>query len=717
VKSKGRSIGLPLLIVMSLLVAACSEDGTEVTTTSDVSVTRAPTTTAGGGVGVEEPEVGPEPLRIGLTASVTTDNWFAAFGQEDGDQNRAFLQSSKTSLFSLSVPGFTYIPELATSDSLEIPTEQDGVWMVEQTIRSDWVWSDGVPITAHDLAFYFDTVRELDLGSAHADAFGPTIRSVTASDDHTVRIEFSTSPTFTDWSSGVGVAPFLPRHFWQPHVDAARAFGDATRAGISEEQAIQGVVTDSLADDDPSNDLVAGDVTPDAVTRYIEETGTRAAVNALYEVSGDGEPSVGPLIVDRWDKGEFVRTVANPSYLNVGNENTLYADGSFRVTNEERGEDMAYGGDGRGQILARYVESASLTEILWIEHVSREEAYESLAADRVDFVYDTIGATTELRDQLSASPDIEFSESESDRLRYLGFNLRKPPMSDIAFRRAVATIIDKEQVAEETLSGAVHPAYTLVAPGLVASHNPDVERAGWFEGSPMSTADRLDAAIAILREAGYTWSTEPVVVRDLDGVFVEVNPRGEGLTMPNGQRVPELAVLAPGEEHDPYRATYATHLESQAQEIGIPIVAELTDFDSIVAAVFPPQTPESVLQWDLYMLAWGSGTPVPPGILLRAIFHSDQDTVEYGGFNTTGYRSPEFDETANAFDAATDAITAGAMTRDMEAIIARDLPYVVLFRIPILEGYRSRVRFPVANVLSGHSGFANVWPSAVEMTE
>jgi ABC-type transport system substrate-binding protein len=233
----------------------------------------------------------------------------------------------------------------------------------------------------------------------------------------------------------------------------------------------------------------------------------------------------------------------------------------------------------------------------------------------------------------------------------------------------------------------------------------------------MEQGARFEAAIGILRDAGYTWSTEPAVARDVTGAFLEVNPRGEGLTMPNGEAVPELTILTPGADYDPFRATFATQVVSSMQALGIPVIAEETDFDTIIAATFPPQTPETALMWDMYVLGWGASDPSFPGTSLRAFFHSDQDTVTRGGYNTPGYASEEFDLAANAFDAATTVGEAAQLTKDMDAIVARDLPYVVLFRTPIIEAFRDNVTFPVQSIMGGQQGYPNAWPNAVVVTE
>ena len=708
---------LALLAVFAMVVAACtSEGGDETTTTADDGGEATTTTEGDDGGGGGEPVAGGS-FRIGMIANITTDNWFASLDTESASQNQAYLTNSKMALYDLTLPGFVHVPEIAATEVPVEPVQEGDVWVVEQPIRDDLTWSDGEPITANDLAFYFDVVKEFNLGSNHASSFGPTVLSVTAPDDHTVRVEFSEAPGLNVWNNGVGFASFVPSHFWQEHVDAARAAAESVTAGVTPEDATAAIVEAAAGDDDPDNDIAAADVTQEQIDEYIAGAGSQEALSVLYTVSGVNEPSSGSVIVDQWETGAFAATVANSDYFDSGTENTLYSDGSFRIANSERGEDNVYGGEGSGDVVAQYIEGPFVSEILWVEHGTKDAAYEKLAGGELDYVYDPTGLTSGLRNELATNPDLEFSVNQTEGFRFMSFNMRKAPMSDLAFRQAVATVINKELVADTVLAGAVFPGYTIVHPDLTAHYNADVVRAGWADGEPMSEGDRYDTAIQILRDAGYTWTTEPVVVRDADGNFLEVNPKGEGLSMPNGTAVPELTILTPGPGYDPFRATFSIYMEAWMQEIGIPVIAEPTDFNAIIDATFPPQTPESALLWDMFVLGWGGGDPSLPGSSTRAFFHSDQDAVTGGGFNVPGYNSEEFDGVANAFDAATTIEEAAELTQEMDAILAQDLPYVVLFRTPIIEAYTSGVQFPTQTIMGGQSGFPNAWPNAVDVTQ
>ena len=699
-----------LSVVLMAVISACSWVTTaESTTTSSTETTTS--TSATESTTPPEPE---DPFRVGLTGRITTDNWWASLDSSNQTPDRTYLGNSKTALFELAFPGFALVPVMSATAAPVQPIQEGESWIVEQPIRRDLTWSDGEPITAEDLVFYFETVREFRLGNEHEANFPESVVSITAPDDHTVRIEFSERPGLALWNSVVTRAPWVPSHWWQEHVDSARHEAARAAAAITPEEARAAIVEASNDGDAPSDGLTEADVTQEQIAEYMDAAGAAEGRAVLYGVSGLGEPSAGPVVVDRWEQGDFAATVPNPGYIGNGVEKTVYSDGSVRVADAGRGTDEVYGGQGAGGIVAHYVEGPFVPEVLWVEHATREDAYEALARGDVDYVLDSNGMTIELREELASSTDLRFTVSQTEGIRYLAFNLRKPPMSDAAFRRATATLIDKEAIAEMALASAVSPAYTIVHPDLIGHYNDDVERAGWRDGEPMDDVARFETATQILADAGYSWEVAPVVEVDDEGASIGVTP-GVGLTMPNGESVPELSILAPGPDYDPFRNTFSTAIATAMQDLGIAVTAEETEFDVITETVFPPQTPDSALEWDMYVLGWGPADPVIPGTSLRAFFHSDQDAVFAGGFNTAGFNNSEFDEVANAFDAATSISEAAELTKQMDAIVARELPYVVLFRTRIIEAMGRNTRFPTDSIMGGHQGHPKAWPNTVQV--
>jgi len=112
------------------------------------------------------------------------------------------------------------------------------------------------------------------------------------------------------------------------------------------------------------------------------------------------------------------------------------------------------------------------------------------------------------------------------------------------------------------------------------------------------------------------------------------------------------------------------------------------------------------------MLGWGLGTfPDHP----EAFFHSKNDSCE-GGYNTPGFDNAEFDALADAFKGAKTIGDAQSISKQMEAILFDELPYLVLVTTPVLEAYRDTVVFPFTDVLDGLSDSGG-YPSLVKKTD
>lgn len=697
-----------LLLVLALIVGACSGE-TQDTTTTPTEAPTTTTTTLPPDLAVDGPV-----FRVGLTSSVSTTNWWAALGPQSTPENEAVVAGTKASLFKLSYPGFAVVPSLAATTTPETVSQQGSIWVVEQPLRDDAFWSDGERVTANDLAFYFDVVREFGLGRGHAERFPATVTDVSAVDDFTVRVEFSAAPTVTDWQTGAAMAPVVPSHFWEPHVEAARDAGEAVRSNTSEEEARVAIAAASVADDDPDNDMTPEAVTEPDLQAHLADLAADAGREHLFGIESPMEPSAGSLVFESWARGEPVITRSNPDYFARGTETTRFSDGSVRVADPLLGDNV-YGGNASGDVTGHAVVGPFISAVEWRQYDGTDEAYAALTAGEVDYVLDADGMSFSRYNQLVATADIGLSISEADGFRFLGLNLRKPPMSDPVFREALATVIDKELFAATLFNGTLFPAYTVVHPGLSTFYAGDVRRPGSSGGEPMTQSERYETAITLLAEAGYTWAREPEVIVDAGGDFVDVRP-GEGLSMPNGVTVPELTILAaPGSVEDPMRATFALWIDQWMTDLGMEVTTEPTDLDSIVETVIAPDSFDTALSWDLHVLGWGRPDVSMPGLTLVALFHS-RNSVDVGGRNTTGYASAEFDAAADSFVAATDLEEAASWTREMDRIVAQDLPYVTLYRGPVIEGYGSHVEFAVDAIMGGHASVPMAWPETVRIS-
>ncbi len=153
--------------------------------------------------------------RVGLLAGLSTDNFWAFVGEEPTAWNAYVLGPTKPALFGIDPVTNELVPELGAGTPPQATWDATG-WRVRVDLDHDLAWSDGVPVTAHDVVYTFRTVRRLGLGGGWADGYPDEVEDMVAESDHELRIELAVRPSLQVWPYGVGLAPIMPAHVWEP---------------------------------------------------------------------------------------------------------------------------------------------------------------------------------------------------------------------------------------------------------------------------------------------------------------------------------------------------------------------------------------------------------------------------------------------------------------------------------------------------------------------
>ncbi|MDE2937851.1 MAG: ABC transporter substrate-binding protein [Chloroflexota bacterium] len=588
--------------------------------------------------------------KIGISEDLTTTNYWAYLGPDGTIWNLYVLSGSKPSLYSYTSQTFDWVPSLASDFPTALTEETvDGqtLWATEVPIKQGVMWSDGNEITAEDFAFTANTVNELMLTGYWPGIVDPEYyHHSEALDPYRLKIYFQKKPGLARWQFGLAFMPIFSSAYWGPVVAEAKQAGE-----IPEQQKV------------------------------------------LYAHVPEGEPTGGPFGFDKWERGAFAEKSRNDDYFFRGSVSTQYDNGAYVESKPGVFEFSAFG-DPSGEVALQTTEGPNASSSIYSVYGSQDATVLALKKGDIDFMLNPLGLSKGLQEQLEGAEGLTTIENSSDGVRYLGFNFRREPMNDKAFRQAVATLIDKEFLTQTVLQGVAIPVYAMVPTGNAAWYNSDVPQIG----RGLTRAERVAQAVELLKEAGFTWEVEPRVSED--GRFVE--QEGEGLRMPNGEPIPEMTVLAPSPGYDPLRSTFAIWIERWLNEVGIPVRADLTGFNLIVEKVFNQQ------DFDMWILGWGLS--LYPDYL-EVFFHSRYSELE--GYNAGGYDNPEFDRLADDLVAETDLESARDQVFRMQAFLADDLPYVTLFTTPIVETYRSdRIEFPYTQNLGGLQNVAGM-PSLV----
>ncbi|MCH7621656.1 MAG: ABC transporter substrate-binding protein [Chloroflexi bacterium] len=584
---------------------------------------------------------GEKVYQLGIFADLTTTNFWSYLGSSsDGTIWNAYvLGGAQPALYGYSDQRFDWVPSLAAgfpSPLLEETIGGQTFWTTEVDLKEGFLWSDGSEVTAADFVFTTQTVLDLELTASWASSVNPEFFDhAEAPGPSRLKLFFKQKPGLAVWQFGTAFMPIMSQNYWGPVVEKVKQQGD-----IIDQQ------------------------------------------KALFAHLPSGQPAAGGYTFKKWERGAFAEIVRNPEYYFTGATITEYENGAYAESRADGYRFSAYGEPSGGKSL-EYIIGPYADSTIYSIYGTQEAAILALRKGDIDLILNPIGLQRGLQDQVKGQSGIAVIENPSNGFRYLGFNVRRAPMSDKSFRHAVATLIDKEFLASTVLQGVAIPMYTTVPEGNGFWYNPEVP----LIGKGLSRTERVTQAVELLRGAGYTWETEPEVSED--GAFMK--ERGKGLKMPDGQPVPELEILAPSAGYDPLRSTFAIWIERWLNDIGIPVRANLTGFNIIVERITDPEG------FDMWILGW-SLSLYPD--YLEAFFHSRNALGE--GLNRGGYSNPEFDKLADELLAETDLEAARRHVFKMQEFLADDLPYVVLFTTPVLEAYRDdRLEFPYTEVLSG----------------
>jgi peptide/nickel transport system substrate-binding protein len=372
----------------------------------------------------------------------------------------------------------------------------------------------------------------------------------------------------------------------------------------------------------------------------------RAAENptkALQEyqpVEPDEILSCGPTIFMEWQRGSYVKCKKNPNYYDYGRTH-VYDDGT------------------------QLVHGPYFDYIVYRIYDTTDAAILGLKKGEIDYIWWAIqpGYVSDLL----ADPKITVTNNPENGMRYMAFNCAREPFSNLAFRQAVATLVDRDFIQARVLQNYGEALYSMVPPGNRQWYNPDVKK--WGYG--MSMPDRVLEAVSILKADGsFSWDVEPTVE---EGTIVP----GEGMKY-KGEYIKSFVILTPPADYDPLRAMSGMLIQEWLKQIGLPVTAQPTAFGTVVQKAMGER------DYDMFILGW-SLTIYPD--YLRDFFHSSQ-IMEYG-YNIPQYSNPEFDRLAD------DLVTCGPREEKIQAafrlqeFIAEEVPYVPLFAPAAVEAYRN----------------------------
>ncbi|MBS7620451.1 hypothetical protein KEJ21_07400, partial [Candidatus Bathyarchaeota archaeon] len=253
---------------------------------------------------------------------------------------------------------------------------------------------------------------------------------------------------------------------------------------------------------------------------------------------------------------------------------------------------------------------------------------------------------------LSEDLNLNITFSQQTHYCYVAFNTRREPLNDKQFRKALAHLIPREEIASKLFEGiVVTPMLYETSPAFGRWHNPNVAT---YPYNPTR-------ARQILASGGYGW--------DKDGKLIG----------PDSKPLRKVSFISPTQEEAPTSYEIAKLTVEEMKKIGLEVYQEPLSFDSLLTKVLTERS------FDIYFLCVSNLGKYPRW--LYDYYHSSLDVPD--GDNTPGVRDTELDRLLYTFrfESETEEEGERAVWRAQELIadLAARVPVYSRYQI---EAYR-----------------------------
>ena len=281
----------------------------------------------------------------------------------------------------------------------------------------------------------------------------------------------------------------------------------------------------------------------------------------------------------------------------------------------------------------------------------------ALEAGEVDWLFGVPGPD---RARIRRDPRFQVVQTRgysggSNCITTIGFNLDRPILRDVRFRRAIAHAVDRPQFLERVLFGEGRVADAPISSGIRFAHATDL-RLPVFDTA--QAARLFDAAGWRRRQSGVR------IARGVPGLV-------DGTPL-----VIRFTVM-------PSQAGYGDLLRAQLRAVGVDLRVE-----PLEPAVFS-QTVFTARDFDLTIVAYCNGTDPEIGVR-RQYMSASIGPVPFS--NTAAYRNHTVDSLFDSAASAPDIAARRRLYREIQEIVVRDQPYIWLVETLNTRAYTTRCR-------------------------
>lgn len=266
------------------------------------------------------------------------------------------------------------------------------------------------------------------------------------------------------------------------------------------------------------------------------------------------------------------------------------------------------------------VSAAGPSAANWREYLVTQPDAQLLAMQNGDIDILTNLIRTSDIEQL-ATAGFTVTDAAGFHMGHIGFNLRKPVLSDVNFRRALFHGYAQDEIIAQIYQYTVTPVQSLVPPAQGGWVNPDVPQYPFNPGDA-SDSPGTASVFGVLKGAGYTYHGSGY--GDLTAYWTD----------PSDDPLPVMELWTPSSETAPTSHDHGARIVEEWNRCGLNNINHVPrDFNAYTNDVFTNHV------FDMYMIFW-SLTRFPDH--LYDMTHSSQDIPD--GYNPCGIHDPVLDE-------------------------------------------------------------------------
>ncbi|MBZ0292916.1 MAG: ABC transporter substrate-binding protein [Anaerolineae bacterium] len=339
--------------------------------------------------------------------------------------------------------------------------------------------------------------------------------------------------------------------------------------------------------------------------------------------------------------------IENPAEANLGIETNI-GTGPYKLTQYEPDQFYTF------EANADYWAGAPLVaELVFVRYADTTGSIAALQSAEVDMLVNSV--PPEQASLLTGMGDIDVIQGPLFTTDMITYDMERAPFNQLAVRQAMSLAINRQDIIDTVYLG------TGTVGNIGWTHPASV-----YYNSAISAEYNLDRATAMLDEAGIV-DSDGDGIRELDGEplsFEFLTPSNNALRIRIAELVREMLLA-----------------------IGIDVQVAVVEQTTWEEAVWPEFDVNNGRNYDMSMWGWSAPVQADP-VRISSLVHSDP---AIGSLNLTGYSNEQIDALTEELSTTLDVDRQIELMHEIQAIIAEELPFIMLLYPDAVYAYRPAV--------------------------